>query len=228
MKNLVFDSGAIISLTLNNLIWILEPLKKSFKGNFYITEPVKRELVDRPLEIKRFEFEALQALRYVENKTIEVIQSYEIKKLTDELLDLANNSFIAKGKPLRIVHPGEISGIAVCIHLNSNIFAVDERTLRLLIEDPRKLRYILEHRLHTKVDVNKANLKRFGTMTKKIKLIRSVELVTIAYEKGLLDVYIPNMPYGKKKLLESVLWGVKLSGCSVSKSEIEQVMRIER
>lgn len=58
-------------------------------------------------------------------------------------------------------------------------------------------------------------------------MIRSVELVTIAYELGMLDKYLPNAPDPKKTLLDSVLWGVKLNGCAVSKHEIEQILRME-
>ena len=228
MKAIVFDSGPLISLTLNNLLWLLEPLKKRFKGNFYLSKSVRNELVEKPLKTRRFEFEALQALYYIENGTVEVIDNKEINKKTEELIELANNSFKAKSNFIKIVHHGEISGIAVCIHLNCDTFVVDERTLRLLIENPHKLKNILEHRLHTEVDINKNNLKKFRDMTKNIKLIRSVELVTTAYELGFLDSYAPNIPYGKKILLEAVLWGVKLSGCSASKREIEQIARIEK
>ena len=68
MKTIVFDTGPIISLTMNNLLWILEPLKSISNANFYITNPVKKELVDNPLnKTKRFKFEALQVLHYIEN-----------------------------------------------------------------------------------------------------------------------------------------------------------------
>ena len=60
MKSLIFDAGPIISLATNNLLWILEPLKNKFDGKFYLTDAVKRELVDRPLETKKFKFEAIQ------------------------------------------------------------------------------------------------------------------------------------------------------------------------
>ena len=60
-----------------------------------------------------------------------------------------------------------------------------------------------------------------------MKVIRSVELVTVAYENGILDRFITKIPDAKKNLLESVLWGVKLNGCAVSKDEIEQIIRIE-
>ncbi len=50
----------------------------------------------------------------------------------------------------------------------------------------------------------------------------------MANEKGLLDRYIKNTGISKKVLLDSVLWGVKLDGCAISKKEIEQIIRIER
>jgi len=69
MKSLIFDTGSIISLTSNNLLWILPNLKTRFKGQFYVTLHGKRELIDRPLKIKRFSFEALQTLQYFKNGT---------------------------------------------------------------------------------------------------------------------------------------------------------------
>ena len=66
MKSLVFDAGPVISLATNSLLFILEPLKKEFNGKFYITESVKSELVDRPFEIKKFKFEAIQVEKLIE------------------------------------------------------------------------------------------------------------------------------------------------------------------
>ena len=49
MKSLVFDSSSIISLATNNLLWLLRPLKKQFKGDFYISKSIKHEIVDHPM-----------------------------------------------------------------------------------------------------------------------------------------------------------------------------------
>ena len=43
----------------------------------------------------------------------------------------------------------------------------------------------------------------------------------------MLDNYITKLPDARKNLLESVLWGVKLNGCAVSKEEIENIVRLE-
>jgi hypothetical protein len=36
------------------------------------------------------------------------------------------------------------------------------------------------------------------------------------------------LPTPKKTLLEGLLWGVKLNGCSVSEREIDEVIKIEK
>jgi len=228
MKALLFDAGPLISLTLNNLLQLIEPLKEKFGGDFLITDAVKGELIDKPIKTKRFEFEALQTLHYIENKTLSLIKDKKINGKTQELLDIANNCFKAKGNYIQIIHKGEMSCVAAALLLDTNIIVIDERTTRLIIENPHKLKNILEHRLHTRVEINNTNLKKFRNITKNIKLIRSVELVTLAFELGLVDKYLPNIENGRRTLLESLLWGVKLDGCSVSKSEIEQIMRIEK
>ena len=228
MKNIVFDTGPIISLTMNNLLWVLEPLKKMSNANFLITESVKEELVDNPLEkTKRFKFEALQVMRHIENGTLEIVDNSEIQDETRNLLSVANNSFKAYGHYMNIVHNAEMSAVALCLQRKADAFVVDEKTTRLLIENPKKLHHIMEHNLNTKVDVNKNAVNKFRAITKDVKVIRSVELAVIAYEKKLLDRYLAKINNPRKTLLESVLWGIKLNGCAVSKSEVEQIMRFE-
>jgi hypothetical protein len=96
-----------------------------------------------------------------------------------------------------------------------------------LIENPKVIVEILKKTLHTPISINENNLKEFKNTVRNIKTIRSIELVTIAYEQGILNNYITKIPDARKNLLESVLWGVKLNGCAVSKEEIEQILNIE-
>ena len=227
MKAIVFDTGPVISLTTNNLLWLLKELKKRFEGEFYLSEATKRELVDKPLMTKRFEFEALQVMRYIKKGILKVIDNSKLKAKTIELLDLVNTSFKAKGNFINVCHYAEISGIVSCTYLGSDILVIDERTTRLLIENPLELRNILQSKLHTSVSMDRDKLRTFAEQTKNIKLIRSVELVTIAYELGLLDQYLADIPDSKKILLDSVLWGVKISGCAVSEDEIDEIIKIE-
>lgn len=227
MKSLIFDAGPIISLATNNLLWILEPLKKEFNGKFYLTEPVRRELVDRPLETKKFKFEAIQVEKLIENGVLEAVDNAFIREKTPGLLNTANEIFRAYNNYMRIVHFAEISVIAAAVNLNADAIVIDEKTTRFLIENPKIILEILRKTLHTPISINESNLKEFENNVKGIRTIRSVELVTIAYEHGILDKYITKIPDARKNLLESVLWGVKLNGCAVSKDEIEQILRIE-
>ena len=228
MKTLVFDTGPIITLTMNNLLWLLEPLKEMGNCRFLITNQVKEELVDNPLnKTRRFKFEALQVLHYIENGTLEVADGSGIMGQTENLLGLANSCFSAFGHNIKIVHDAEISSLALYMQQNSDAFVLDEKTTRLLIENPRKLQEIMIHNLGTKVTANNNSLKSFQKLTKNVKMIRSVELAMVAYEKGLLDKYLVNIINPRRTLLESILWGIKLNGCAVTKRELEQILRIE-
>jgi len=227
MNIIVFDTRPIISLTTNNLLGLLKLLKGHYKGSFYITNSIRNELIERPLQTKKFKFEALQVLRCINADILEIFENKELKKKTLHLLDLANKCFSARGQFMQIVHFAEISGVATAILNNAEAFVVDERNTRLLIEDPMRLKKILSRRLHTTISVNRGNLNEFIKMIKGLKLIRSVELVTIAYELGLLDKYLVDIPNPKKTLLEGVLWGVKLNGASISDREINEIVRME-
>ena len=201
MKSLIFDAGPIISLATNNLLWILEPLKKKFNGKFYITEAVRKEVVDRPLETKKFKFEAIQVESLIEKGVLEIIDNVFIRENTPRLLNTANEIFGAYGNYMKIVHFAEISVIAAAVNINSDAIVIDEKTTRFLIENPRMIVEILKKTLHTSISVNENNLKEFNNTVKNIKAIRSIELVTIAYEQGLLNSYITKMADARKDLL---------------------------
>ena len=103
---------------------------------------------------------------------------------------------------------------------------IDERTTRLLLENPRKLAALLTRKLRTEVAYNGATYREFQNEVGKLSVLRSVDLVTIAYELGLLNRYLFK-PELKKTLLEGVLWGAKLNGCSVSREEIDDIIKME-
>ena len=230
MKALVFDTGPIISLTQNNLLWLLEPLKQRFSGEFCITPAVYDELIRRPLETKKYKFEALQVLPLVTGKILTMVEEPEIGKLAADLRQLANSCFRAGGSEIKIVHQGEAEVMACAISRHADTVVIDERTSRVLIERPKLLREHLERKLHTGLQVNEDNLARLSQKLAGISVIRSFELAAVAFELGLLDRYALKeeerlVPDIRRAVLEGVLWGVKLNGCSVKTEEIEQVLR---
>jgi len=110
--------------------------------------------------------------------------------------------------------------------------------MRLLIENPEKIKEILQKKLHTRVDVDAQKIKLIKEMCKGVEVIRSSELALVAYEYGLLNDYLINTKELHKSgithhnvskpdvlLVEAVLWALKLNGCSISTREIEQAVK---
>ncbi len=231
MRALVFDAGPIINFATNNLLWFLEEIKKRFNGDFYIPKSVKEELINKPLRTRRFKFEAMQIAEiFVKG----VLKAYE-EDTHDEalkLLDAANKIFFVKKQPLRLVHFGEIEALVIAGKLNADALVIDERTTRLILEEPEALVRIMERRLHKKVKLNNDNLRFFRKLVPKVNMIRSFELVTIGYELGMFNRFLSAgekklVPDAEKQLLLALLWGVKLNGCAVTEQELTKVVQHE-
>lgn len=229
MKSIIFDTSTIISIVTNNLLWVMDNLKNQFKGDFIIPNSVRAEIIDNPLKTKKFKLEALMVKDYVEEGVFKLQSSAIIRETANKLLQLANSAFISKNHPIKVISMGEAEALALAIHLKSDALAIDERTLRLLVEDPDSLHQILERKLNKKIIVNKENLDEFKNKCKNVKVIRSTELITIAFDLGLLDKYITAKKIIhrdlKKILLEGALWGLKLRGASISESEINEILK---
>jgi|SRR3989344_64746 len=230
MKSLVFDTSSIISISTNNLLDRLFELKKSYNGEFLISNSVKEELIDNPLKTKRFEFQAVLIADAVGKGRFKFFDNLAVKNKAAILMNVANNIFSIGGKPLRILDRAEIEGLVLAGVVKADAYVVDERTLRLLVEDYRKLQQLLERKFHNDVEVDKRNLKNFNELAN-VKIIRSVELMTIAFELGLLNEFSggKDMINGyRRKMLEGVLWGLRLRGCGISTKEINDVLKLER
>ncbi len=223
-KAIIFDSGALISFSMNGIIDLVKRLKGIFKGKFLITKDVKREIIDKPLTIKRFELEALKLKELLDEKVLEMpsslgIKDSEISKKADELMSMVNNTFIANEKPVHLIEKGESSCLALSKMLNKkgteNVIAVDERTTRSFVEKPDDLKKFLEKKLHTKITPKTQNYKFFN----EIRFIRSAELVYVAYKKGLVKLK-------NKVVLDALLYAVKFKGCAISGDEIREIEKI--
>lgn len=224
MKALVFDTGPIISLTTNNLLWLAAKLKERFGGEFYITESVRTELIDRPFATKKFKFEAFQVQREIERGTFNVVDSLEAKELAKRLERFGNTAFSTPHGAVRMVQFAELESLAFAHLARADAVVTDERITRAMVESPQLVKTILHKRLHMPIRVNKEAVKEFHNVTREIPILRSIELVSIAFEQGLLDEYLVGFPNAKRELLEGLLWGLKLKGASVSETEINQIM----
>lgn len=225
MKSLVFDTGTVISLILNSSLWILEPLKKKFGGEFYISKTVKYELIDKPMKGKKFKFEAIILEDYIKRGVLKVYED-DLSVKTNRILGFANKVFSTKDGFLKLFHEAEMECLALVKELKADGFLVDERSARMVIENPNNMVKLMSKKLHTKVFLNKDNLKAFLSEVGKVSILRSAELLILAYEFGLMDKYISSYK-DEHELVEGILWGTKLRGCSISVDEINDVIRLE-
>ena len=85
-----------------------------------------------------------------------------------------------------------------------------------------KLHELFERKLHTKIQINNRNLRELIDKFSGMTILRSCDLMTIAYEKQLFVKYDFH-----EELLDALLWGLKLRGCSVSEQEIDEIIKIE-
>lgn len=221
-KSIVFDTSSLISIVTNDLLWTLRPLKEKFQGEFLIPNSVKKELVDYPLTTNRFKFEAVRIQSFIEKNILNVTERIDVSKL----LISVNHIYQAEGHGINILHYGEVEAIALAVQIKADAYVVDERTMRWLVEDPEALRQLLENKLHARVHMDMALARNFRDFVKGIKIIRSTELMMVAYELGILDELVTK-EYGVKELVDGVLWGLRLKGCVISTEEINELIRLE-
>lgn len=228
MKSIIFDTGPIISLATNNLLWLLEELKNRFKGEFYITEGVKSELIDRPLKMRRFKFEAIQVLSLIEKGVIKIIPSVDLKDLANELMDKSNHSFKMRGHWMRIIQYAEMEVLAAAIKMSASAVVFDERTARMMVEEHDALSDLFKHKFREMPELDEKTIGEFKELTKGVKVLRSIELVIVAYENRLLDKFLTHIPDPDVALVDSFLWALKLRGAAISRREIEKLVKLEK
>ncbi len=225
MKYLIFDSGPLINFSMNCLLPLLEKLKQKTQIEFLITKEIKREIIDHPLTIKRFQLGALRLEDLFKRKIIKYadISKHEVdelRRIREKLMQIANSTFRAGNKDLHLIDKGEAAALALSTILKQKTgeyapLAVDERTTRMLCENPDKLKQLMEKKLHTSIITKKQNYLNFQNF----KIIRSTEIAYVAYKKGLTELKGPH-------ILEAILYGLKLKGCSITDGEIEEMKRL--
>lgn len=215
---LIFDSGPLINFSMTGNLHILKKLHTSFGGEFLITKEVKEEIIDRPLNIKRFKLGALRLkdlfdrgiIKYAD---INEAQVNELRDYRNKLMERANNTFKSKKKSIHLIDKGEAAALALCKILGGNVpLVIDERTTRMLVENPKNLRKLLEKKLHKNIKANPENYELF----KNFKIIRSTELLYVAFKKGMFVLK-------NKELFDALLYSAKINGVSISEAEVEKM-----
>ena len=210
MKAILFDSSALISIASTCSCPLLEKLKKDYKGKFLIPNQIKKEIVDVPSQILRFKHESYRIKQLIDKGIIEVVEDSVLD--ADELGRVANSIFSANHKDIEIVHLGELSLLTLAKSMQCDAIVLDERTTRLLVEEPEKLPALLGSKLHTNIYTNHGRLKELREDLRGINILRSADLCTVAYLKGYIE--------GDKDALFGLLWALKFAGCSIAPEEI--------
>ena len=118
MKILIFDSGTLINLSMNGMLDLLERLKSIWNGKLIITSQVKYEIIDRPLEVERFELGALRVQSLLFHNVLEMpsslgVNDNEISELTKLFMEQANHSLQVNDHWIPVVSEAEMSCLAL-------------------------------------------------------------------------------------------------------------------
>jgi predicted nucleic acid-binding protein len=209
---IVCDSSSIITLSTNCLLWLLD----KFETDFLIPLYVKKEIMDNPINTKKYAFEAMRNGMVI-GKALKVEEAGT--ELRDKIIRVSNSLYMHKGRPIEIIQYGEADALALAIERDVKTLLVDEKNTRLLIENNELLRKVVERRTGRGIDMNEDSAKEVEKMFKGLRVIRSSELVAVAVKRGIFD-----WPYPKRDLLRSMLTAVKLSGCAISSEEISEIV----
>lgn len=219
--DILCDSSALISLGDSCLDSLLYFLHERFHLRFIIPPEVEQEIITRPISsgLHQYYFSALKMQKALEDGVL-VKTAVGESSLTQQFLQAANHLFFLKGQPLQLLHPGEAGMLAIAQQLGVSTLLIDERTTRMLVEAPFRMKAHLEEEFGIHVMVNKSNLDRFAELTRDMQILRSSEMLILGYENGFLNHF--SRP---RDALEAALYKVKFTGCSIGFEEIKEFLK---
>jgi len=222
MPKAVIDSGTMISLSSTCLMNIFKNFVKHNNIDLMVSSAVARESVWRPITNKRFALNAARIKHAFNDGIVNVVESTdEVRLLEGKILAIANTCFSTKFGPTKIIQQGEAEALALAKINEAKALFVDERTTRSLIENPSRLKQVIEKRQHTRIEADTKKIKEFRDLFPDLKVYRSVDIIAFAYEQDLFD---HELDRGKLEL-EAALYAAKYAGCAVSEREITEYLK---
>ncbi|MBU0532015.1 hypothetical protein KKB44_00820 [Candidatus Micrarchaeota archaeon] len=221
-RDILCDSSVLISLTSACLDNLLHFFAERNDVRFIIPPSVEYETVTRPMKnnLRKYLFSAMR-IKDAINDGVVVIVDAKVEDRTRRVMDLANNMFFIRGKPLRLLHFAESEMLALAKKLDIEYILIDERTTRMLMEAPYKLKGHFEKEFNVNVMINKKNYQELVSEISPLKALRSSELVMLAYENG----YFKNFEKLEKEVIEAALYQMKYAGCSIGFDEINEYLK---
>jgi len=217
----VIDTGTMITLSGTCLMNVFKTFVKYNRIELIISNTVAQESVWKPITNKRFALNAARIKHAMSDNTIKSIPiTADITNTMQRILTLSNNTFFTRDGPLKIIQAGEAEALALAKIHDAKALFIDERTTRSLIENPSRLKQVLERRQDQPVKMNDQNINTIKQMFPNLLMFRSVDIIALAYEQGLFD---HELAHGKLEL-EAALWAAKFAGCAVSEKEINEYL----
>ncbi len=214
-KNIVCDSSGLISLADTGNLGVLKFL--SAQGiSFYITPGVKSEITTRPMSIKKYALSAIRLQKCIDDGVLRLLASVTLHEQTQRILKAANSMMYAGSKPLELLQLGEAECLSIFASASAHMLLVDEKTTRLLVENPHKLRETIQTRSSEGIRLDQARRDEFASLTRDVACLRSSELLAFAYSKGYFDDF-RNL---KEEAFKASIYALRDSGCGLAASEI--------
>ncbi|MDO8627059.1 MAG: hypothetical protein Q7K42_01210 [Candidatus Diapherotrites archaeon] len=185
----------------------------------YIAPGVEYESVTRPREINRFKLSSVRIGDAIKEGWMKVWKDKkQIQESVKEIQEIANKIYYSDEGEMTIMHLGEAESLALINIMQTDIFGIDERTVRMLIEEPFALKKHMQIKYEQNIYLNKEMLEKFKALMPKITIIRSTELISLAFENGLFQQELSE----DQESLSAALYSLKYSGCAISGQEIEE------
>jgi hypothetical protein len=218
----VIDTGTMITFSSTCLMNVFKNFVEHNNVSLIVSDEISTESVWKPISNKRFALNASRIKHLFNSNTVHVLKSdSKVKSLEGKILELSNNSFSTEHGSVTILQRGEAEALALALVHGAKILFIDERTTRSLIENPFRLKQILEKRQKKKIMMDNERVSEFRKMFESLKVFRSVDIIAFAYEQDLFD---GELDHGKLEL-EAALYATKYAGCSVSEREIKDYLK---
>jgi len=182
-----------------------------------VTPKVHEEIASKPAKSKRFALESMRISKLLDAGYLRVCEVDG--HLRDQILGASNRVYGIGGKKMKIIHAAEAEALALASSEGAQAVLIDERITRMLVENPDGLRQLLSARNKAEVRMGSHHLRELGRLLSDVPIIRSADIVAIAYEKGILSKM---HSVEDKSVLEAALSALKFSGCAISWDEIGQ------
>ncbi len=219
MKIIVCDSSSLISLAEACSLGVLGFMKEKFKADFVIPPAVEQEIVETPHEISRFSYSAARLKHLINVKILRVASVPSLDADAQKIMDSANSLFRSE-MPLRIIQRGEAECLALLSPMKASALLVDEKTTRLLMEDPKKLLSLMKSE-HAKARADEKSMLDFQKKFS-FTVLRSTELVSFAAQNGFFQDLTPD----ENDIFHTSIYALRYAGCSISQSEIDDYQKI--